>query len=141
MVSRWLKLLIVILLVCVFSSCDLKRSNPLDPNGDGDVIIPEPVTGITYHANSLNQTPCFVTLTWQANNPYNTDGYYVYRGLGYNSSFELVGDVSINEFTHSSTNDLTVLPGYYWYRVSAYKIYPEGKLEGRRSEPMSVYIP
>ena len=42
---------------------------------------------------------------------------------------------------HSSADDPTVRPGDYYYRVSAYKTYPEGKLEGRRSEPYWVRIP
>ena len=139
MSSRWL-IVIIILFACFFSSCDLKRSNPLDPNGEGDIVIPDPVTGISYTATA-DQDLRVVTIRWVANSPYNTDGYYVYRGIGYNSSFALVGTVTINEFTHSSANDPSIQPGYYWYRVSAYKVYPEGKLEGRRSEPFSVIVP
>ena len=133
--------IMLILLTAFLGSCSLKRSNPLDPNGNQDIVIPEPVTGITYTTSSQNYIPCSVTVSWTANSPYNTDGYYIYRGLGYYSSFALVGDVKDTLFVHSSANDPTVRPGDYYYRVSAYNEYPEGKLEGRRSEPKWVRIP
>ena len=134
--------IMLILLTVFLGSCSLKRSNPLDPNGNGDIIVPEPVTGITYTTSSQNQIPCWVKITWTANNENNTDGYYIYRGMGYYSSYALVGDVTTNEFMHSSADDPSVQPKIdFYYRISAYKICPEGKLEGRRSEPYWVRIP
>ena len=134
--------IMLILLTVFLDSCSLKRSNPLDPNGNEDIIVPEPVTGITYTTSSQNQIPCWVKITWTANNENNTDGYCIYRGMGYYSSYTLVGDVTTNEFMHSSADDPSVQPKIdYYYRISAYKICPEGKLEGRRSEPYWVRIP
>jgi len=122
-------------------SCGLKRSNPLDPLGNFGVVSPDPVVGISYSTSAVNQNPRFVTLRWTANSPSNTSGYYIYRGIGYYSAFALIDSVSVNEFIHSSTNDQTVLPGAYYYRISAYKGYPGGNLEGLKSEPMFVRIP
>lgn len=142
MVKHLAKIIILIMLIILLASCSLKRSNPLDPNGNEDIIVPEPVTGITYTTSSQNQIPCWVKITWTANNENNTDGYYIYRGMGYYSSYALVGDVTTNEFMHSSADDPSVQPKIdYFYRISAYKICPEGKLEGRRSEPYWVRIP
>ena len=141
MVKHLAKIIILIMLIILLASCSLKRSNPLDPNGNEDIIVPEPVTGITYTTSSQNQIPCWVKITWTANNENNTDGYYIYRGMGYYSSYTLVGDVTTNEFMHSSADDPSVQPKIdFYYRISAYKICPEGKLEGRRSEPYWVRI-
>ena len=141
MVKHLAKIIILIMLIILLASCSLKRSNPLDPNGNGDIVVPEPVTGISHTTSSQHQNPCWVNIKWVANSASNTDGYFIYRGIGYYSSFSLVGDVKTNEFMHSSADDPTVRPGDYYYRVSAYKTYPEGKLEGRRSEPYWVRIP
>ena len=141
MVKHLAKITILIMLITLIASCSLKRSNPLDPNGNGDIVVPEPVTGITHNTSSQHQNPCWVNIKWAANSASNTDGYFIYRGIGYYSSFALVDSSRTNEYVHSSANDPTVQPGDYWYRISAYKTYPEGKLEGRRSEPYWVRIP
>jgi LysM repeat protein len=131
----------VLLITLTVSSCGLKRSNPLDPLGNSGVVTPDPVVGITYSTSAANQNPRSVTLRWTANSPSNTSGYYVYRGLGYFSAFALIDSVQVNEYIHSSASDITVQPGDYYYRISAYKGYPAGNLEGRKSEPIFVRIP
>ncbi len=142
MVKHLAKITILIMLITLIASCSLKRSNPLDPNGNGDITVPEPVTGISHTTSSQHQNPCWVNIKWVANSASNTDGYFIYRGMGYYSSYALVGDVKTNEFMHSSADDPSVQPKIdFYYRISAYKIYPEGKLEGRRSEPYWVRIP
>jgi len=132
---------VVLMLSLLVSSCGLKRSNPLDPLGNSSVVAPDPVVGITYSNSAANQYPRSVTLCWTANSPANTSGYYIYRGLGYFSAFALIDSVQVNEFIHSSASDTSVQPGDYYYRISAYKGYPGGNLEGRKSEPLFVRIP
>jgi len=134
--------LIPILLICMAGfSCGLKRSNPLDPSGNPEVIEPDPVRNISVIVSPQGQVPRTVTLNWDDNDARNTSGYYIYRGLGYYSAFALIDSVQVSEFIHSSANDATVLPGEYYYRISAYKGYPGGNLEGRKSEPKWVRIP
>ncbi len=136
------KLLAFALLVIValsMGSCGLKRSNPLDPLGNINIVTPDPVNGVSVNASPNNASVKSVTVRWRANNSDNTTGYYVYRGLGYYSAFSIVGEVQDSIFVHTGP---TVMPGVeYYYKVSAYKSYPQGKLEGRRSEPVWVYIP
>lgn len=140
-VSRRFIFSALLIALILLSSCGLRRSNPLDPLGHSGAVSPDPVVGITYSTSAANQNPRSVTLRWTANSPSNTSGYYVYRGLGYFSAFALIDSVQVNEFIHSSASDVTVQPGDYYYRISAYKGYPGGNLEGRRSEPIFVRIP
>ncbi|GAB1366766.1 hypothetical protein MASR1M36_16370 [Candidatus Cloacimonadaceae bacterium] len=131
---------LLLALSLILASCGLRRTNPLDPLGNESVIEPAPVVGITYSVSPAHQNPRSVTLRWTANSATNTSGYYVYRGLGYFSAYALIDSVQVNEFIHSSANDNTVQPGDYYYRISAYKGYPGGNLEGRKSEPVFVRI-
>ncbi len=138
---RILSMALMLMLALLSMSCGLKRSNPLDPNSNPDVVEPDPVNNISVMSSAAGQVPRTVTLNWDDNSPLNTSGYYIYRALGYYATFALVDSVQISEFVHSSANDQTVLPGEYYYRISAYKGYPGGNLEGRKSEPLWVYIP
>ncbi|MDD2229217.1 MAG: fibronectin type III domain-containing protein [Candidatus Cloacimonetes bacterium] len=138
----WLALFLLAMLISL-SSCGLKRSNPLDPIGNSSVVIPDAVQSPSATASSAHATVKSVTLRWTPNAAANTSGYYVYRGLGYFSSYTLVGtvnDAENNSFIHSGP---TVLPGYYYfYRISAFKYYPgAGNLEGARAEVAPVIIP
>ncbi len=139
--QRLFTALALLFVLAALFSCGLKRSNPLDPLGNSGVVSPDPVVGINYSTSAANQNPRSVTLRWTANSPSNTSGYYVYRGLGYFSAFALIDSVQVNEFIHSSASDATVQPGDYYYRISAYKGYSGGNLEGRKSEPIFVRIP
>lgn len=134
-------LIVMLVFSVLLSSCGLKRSNPLDPLGNGDVVVPDPVVNILLNTSALNQTPKTVTIRWSQNSSLNTSGYYIYRSLSYNSSYARVGDVMVNEFVHSSASDASVMPGDYYYRISAYKAYTSGILEGRKSEPIFARIP
>lgn len=134
-------ILFLIIILLTVTSCGLRRSNPLDPLGNPDVIIPDPVVGITVNTSATNQVPRTVTLRWTANSPSNTSGYYIYRALGYFASYALIDSIGVNSYIHSSANDPSVMPGDYYYRISAYKGYPGGNLEGRKSEPQFVRVP
>ncbi len=139
-----LLLLLTVVLVSVFSaSCGLKRSNPLDPLGNSNIVVPDPVMNPTATASAAHASVKSVTLRWTANNPDNTDGYYIYRGLNYYSAFTLVGTVSNAENTTFVHTGPTVQAGshFYWYKISAYKTYPSGNLEGSRTDVSPVNIP
>jgi len=138
--------LAAILILFSLFACSLKRNNPLDPNGNPDIIVPGEVSGITANAFGTGSDTRYVRLEWVSNNPYNTDGYYIYRSLGYYSAYAVVDTVMhaagspIQSYVHSSASDPSVSPGDYWYRVSAFKSYPAGDLEGRNSTPVFVRI-
>lgn len=131
-----LVLVCLVLLSGVLStSCELKRSNPLDPNNNQEITAPPQVTGLTASGSGAGILNKYVQLTW-TKNIINTDGYYIYMGLAYNSAYAridtLVGNLS-------TTNNMTRIipistPGFYYFKVSAYKSYPAGKLEGPLSE-------
>jgi hypothetical protein len=127
-------------------ACGVKRDNPLDPNGNNSIIVPGDVSGISANAFGSGAATRYVRLEWVSNNPYNTDGYYVYRSLGYYSAYAVVdtvlhaGGTALQSYVHSGENDPTVTPGDYWYRISAYKSYPSGNLEGRLSTPEFVRV-
>ena len=141
-----MRYLAAILILFSLFACSLKRNNPLDPNGNPDIIVPGEVSGITANAFGTGSDTRYVRLEWVSNNPYNTDGYYVYRSLGYYSAYAVVDTVMhavgspTQSYVHSSASDPSVSPGDYWYRVSAFKSYPSGDLEGRNSEPAFVRI-
>ena len=63
------------------------------------------------------------------------DGYYIYRSQSYDGLYELIMDE--DDETVSSYEDQGVdIPGnFYWYKMSAYILIDEEKLEGYRSEP------
>jgi hypothetical protein len=125
----------------MLSSCGLKRSNPLDPNGNPDVVAPDAVMNATASPSSGSASPS-ITIRWSANNPENTSGYYIYRGLGFFSSFTLVGSVDLAENTQFVHTESVFRNIQYFYKVSAYKTYPGGKLEGAKSiaNPYPVII-
>ncbi|KAF5040126.1 hypothetical protein DSECCO2_536720 [anaerobic digester metagenome] len=141
-----MKYLAAILILLSLFACSMKRNNPLDPHSNPDIIIPGEVSGIIATAHGTGSDTRYVNLEWGSNNPYNTDGYYVYRSLGYYSAYAVVDTVMhatgspIQSYVHSSANDPSVSPGDYWYRVSAFKSYPSGNLEGRNSVPVFVRI-
>jgi len=135
--------LLLSLLCLLVLSCSLRRSNPLDPVGNDEIIIPLPVTNVSATAQSVSGTNIRnVKINWSPNSSNDTDGYYIYRGLAYNSSYARVGEVGrVDEFIHLNVQPNRPGEGYY-YKVSAYKIYKDGRLEGRASFPPTwVFVP
>lgn len=132
--------------ILVISACDLKRNNPLDPQSHLDISEPGTVSGLNCSSQGMGNEPRAVILTWNNNEPYDTDGYYVYRSLGYYNSYALIDtvyhapNVQYQSYTHSSVNDPSVRTGDYWYRVSAFKRYPAGALEGRPCDPKHARV-
>ena len=132
-------LLLTVCLAFLLSACGLKRSNPLDPNGNPGIITPSPVSGLyIVRVSSAGAANKFVELGWEANSSTNTDGYYIYRGLSYNSAYARIDTVySVNTYSHSTN----VFPGDYYYSVSAFKNYNGSVLEGRISSRLFVRVP
>jgi len=127
-----------ILLLLLTLSCGLKRSNPLDPNDNADILVPEQVSGITALPSPANVTNKYVQLSWNANSSATTSGYYIYRGLSYFSTFAKIDTVfSTNSYSH-----INIFPGDYYYKVSGFMDYgTNGRLEGRLSTPVFVRVP
>lgn len=132
-----MKKVFYLLLLLLLFGCGLKRSNPLDPEANSNIIIPEQVSGVVAYASPANVANKYVQISWSPNSNTNTDGYYIYRGLSFFSAYVQVASVNyVNSYDH-----ISVLPGDYYYRVSAYKTYGGGKLEGKQSAPVFVRVP
>lgn len=136
----------LILISLLFVACDLKRNNPLDPRSHLDIEVPGTVSGLQLTPMGTGDEARAVAISWKSNNMIDTDGYYVYRSLGYYNAYALIDTVqhAINvenqNYTHSSENDPSVRTGDFWYRISAYKDYPAGRLEGRPCTPVHVRV-
>lgn len=127
-------LIITMTLTLLITACELKRTNPLDPLSHQNIISPPKVTGLTASGSGPGIESKYVELTWTRNTN-DTDGYYIYRGLAYNAAYariDTVGNVSPD--TQITRIVPIAAPGFYYFKVSAYKIYPAGKLEGPLSE-------
>lgn len=141
------KLIPIILIALALGACGIKRDNPLDPYENNSIIVPGDVTGLQHTVLGSGSPTPYILFEWNSNNAYNTDGYYIYRSLGYFSAYAIVDTVlhvanePLQRYIHSSDNDPTVRPGDFWYRVSAYKEYPAGRLEGRLCPAHFVRIP
>lgn len=117
--------------------CGLDRSNPLDPVGNDDILVPEQVSELVANPSHAGETNKYVSLSWRVNSTTTTDGYYIYRSLSYYSTFARVDTVfTVNQYDH-----IDILAGDYYYKVSGFKSYPSGRLEGRQSAPMFVHVP
>ncbi|MDD3536040.1 MAG: hypothetical protein PHC50_07845 [Candidatus Cloacimonetes bacterium] len=136
----------LVLLTVLMVACDLKRDNPLDPQSHLDVVVPGTVSGLQLIPMGTGTEARAVFISWNNNNIFDTNGYYVYRGLSFYSSYAIIDTVyhAMNadnqSYTHSSENDPTVQTGDYWYRISAFKDYPSGRLEGRPCTPVHVRV-
>jgi hypothetical protein len=121
---------IVILSLLFIVSCELKRNNPLD-----NVTPPPRVTGLTADGSGPGVENKYVELTWTKNPSATSDGYYVYRGLAYNAEYARIDTVSNVAPEEVVTRIIPIeSPGFYYFKVSAFKQYPAGKLEGSLSE-------
>jgi hypothetical protein len=98
-------------------------------------LIPSKVSDLTATGSGAGADIKKIILQWRKNTS-NTSGYYIYLGLAYNSAYAVVdtfaGNLSGTEFINTSID--VPSSGYYYVKVSAYKIYPAGNLEGQLSE-------
>ncbi len=138
----------ILALAVLTASCGLKRKNPLDPVANPEIVIPEMVSDVVTASSPAGASNKYVIISWRSNSPLTTTGYYVYRGLGYFSTYTVVDTVMVpvnpsntTTCTHGAKPWHLVFPGDYYYKVSAFKQYPEGRLEGRQSQPAWVRVP
>lgn len=129
--------------VCLLSgmmfitSCDLKRDNPLDPDGNASIHLPPQVIGLTAIASSANAANKFVQLTWNRNDIY-TAGYYVYMSLAYNSAY-VKEAYTLNPDGQSITHTYSGLaPGYYYFKVSAFNYRGDDTMPPNFPDPLAV---
>ena len=131
------KIIILFTLVLLFSVGCISRNNPLDPYGHADVSAPQRVSGLAGNASSGT----VVNLTWTPSSA--VDGYYLYRSMSMNGKYERVDKDQLNFAgfdTFTDHDDTFVARQYYWYKISAYVLVGDRKLEGYRSESIYVYI-
>ncbi len=123
-----MKYIILISLILFTLSCSLDRTNPLDPMVSS-INAPNKVTSI-YVATTADNT---IMITWD---PVPTvSGYYIYRSQSYDGLYKLIkdeGNISSNNY---EDQDVDIPGNFYWYKMSAYILVDEEKLEGYRSEP------
>ncbi len=122
--------LVTIALLLVIS-CSLKRNNPLDPLSSG-IQAPNKVTGINISITEENN----VEIQWDAMNPNYIDGYFIYRSQTYDGLYTIIFEPNETDSLYEDI-DVIIPPNFYWYKMSAYKIIENKKLEGYRSEPRS----
>lgn len=141
--------LALLCLLLLLGACGLKRSNPLDPASHDDLLVPERVINIGYLVSPAGISLKTVSFNWTPNNLSSTDGYYLYRAMGYNSDFARVDTVLTNvpdlsdkiPCIHGDEPWEIVMPGDYYYKVSGWKTYGDRRLEGPISDRVFVRIP
>ncbi len=141
-----MKLYKLIFIITVISSllafaCELKRTNPLDPLSHSNINPPNKITGLTASGSGPGVVSKYVELKWTRNDTLNTDGYYIYRGLAYNSAYARIDTLgNISPDTQITRIVPISAPGFYYFKVSAFTkhdIYNnvlDGTLEGPLSE-------
>lgn len=132
---------ILISIAIIIGSCGLKRKNPLDPQANPTIDIPKTIAELTIYTSSAGASSKYVELRWTANPSNNTDGYYIYRSLQYYGTYTRVDTTFTNSANHGSKPWHNVRAGEYWYKVSAFKDYSAGRLEGYACQPRWVNIP
>ncbi len=131
----------VLYLLCLFLliGCGLKRNNPLDPQLHTDILVPSQVSGLIATPSPANVPNKYVKLDWTPSPILNTDGYYIYRSLGYSAAFARVD--TVYSAAASTYDHIEVRPGDYYYKVSGFKALSGGRLEGRLSTSVFVRVP
>jgi hypothetical protein len=125
------KITIVIILLLLIISCSLKRNNPLDPLNSG-VQAPNKVTGINISVTEEDN----VVIQWDAMNSNYIDGYFIYRSQIYDGLYTIIFEPDEADSLFEDI-DVFIPENFYWYKMSAYKMVGDKKLEGYRSEPRS----
>lgn len=145
----YLALILVLILV---SACGLRRTNPIDPLADHneEFYVPDPVTNIAVTVSGAGLQFKTVEFRWTPNSNTTTDGYYIKRGMAYNALYAVVDTLLTNtpdqtdhliHAIHGSKPWHSVLPGDYYYKISAWKQYGDRRLEGRESSHIFVRVP
>jgi len=123
-----MKYFISVILFIFTLSCSLERTNPLDPLVSG-TKAPYEVTNITIVTTENNT----IIISW--NSVDTVDGYYIYRSQSSDGLYKLIKDEEEKSVSNYEDSDVEIPSTYYWYKMSAYIIVKEEKLEGYRSKP------
>ena len=123
------KILFLIYISILLVSCSLDRDNPVDPH-QSNIRVPQQVTNI-FVVKQHNS----VSISWD--NIEEIDGFYLYRSMSYGGYYELLQDLENTVTVFEDTNVEIADNIFYWYKLSAYTIVGEDRLEGIRSEPHS----
>lgn len=151
------KTLLFILLIAIFMyGCTLKRSNPLDPVSHPDLNIPQDITNILITHSGAHTDYHWVNLQWRWQSQQSADGYYIYRGQSYNGAYQKIHTVtntpaapdtiahSISWRDTDDNTDTGIVPGTYFYKISAFKRQGSSEdsiLEGPISSYQMVTVP
>ncbi len=126
-----LKIAIATISLLLIISCSLDRNNPLDPFYSG-IQAPGKVTGI----NISITEEYTIEIQWEPMNPDFIDGYFIYRSQTYDGLYSIIFEPDEADSLYEDV-DVVISENFYWYKMSAYKIVEDKKLEGYRSEPKS----
>ncbi|PID28999.1 MAG: hypothetical protein CSB55_02725 [Candidatus Cloacimonadota bacterium] len=128
----------LIVLFGLLTGCSLERKNPLDPQGNSDIQVPNLVTGIQLFKPQYSSNK-YVRITWDHQD--HADGYYVYRALTLNGVYEdLTEGTGILNSDSLFYVDYKVKGGnFYFYKLSAFKDYGK-RLEGPVSTPKGIAV-
>jgi hypothetical protein len=127
-------LLAVLTLLFFINSCSLDRSNPLDPSASSDVSAPGRVSEITFSKITSPQNT--VVLRWSQ--LLAADGYYVYRALSLHTVKERIATIEFGDIEEYSDTQGITSGRQYFYWLSAFIEYPQGRLEGKLSDYVRV---
>ncbi len=113
----WLFLAVVAIVIL---SCDLERSNPLDPDNNGNIDVPSEIKIENITASGSGSASKWVEIEW--NKSEDAAYYKVYRALDYNGTYSDLypdGIPNTSDSTSYTYRDNNVYSGnYYWYRLA-----------------------
>lgn len=121
---------LVIIMFFSLISCSLDRKNPLDPASNPEIRVPAKVTGLTYSRVTSPQN--IVVLRW--NLIPDVDGYYIYRAFSLHTAKERITVIESNLVSEYNDSSSITSGRTYYYWISAFIDYPEGRIEGPLSD-------
>ncbi|MCD4829252.1 MAG: hypothetical protein K8R90_07510 [Candidatus Cloacimonetes bacterium] len=131
------KLSLLLLALTLLAACTLERNNPLDPRNNSEIEVPQIVTGIELKSSGVGSASKWVDVVWDVNA--NAEGYYLYRALSYNGSYQNIAPAGIPNAEAPLYHDVDVYSDhFYYYKLSAYN---EFGLEGPISSPVGIRVP
>jgi hypothetical protein len=122
---------LLLFFVVFLISCTLDRNNPADPFYSG-IQAPTEVQNI--QVRRVNDTTS--EITWDIHEDEDVVGYYIYRSLYYNGSFEFLKERAYEDTSYTDSAEIILYDypiRWGYYKMSAYKIVNGHILEGRRS--------
>ncbi len=113
-------LLLAAIIALITISCELERNNPLDPDNNGDVVVPSAVVIDNITVSGSGSTSKWVQLEWSRSE--DAAFYLIYRALEYDGAYTNLFPDGIPNTSDSTTYyyiDSAVHAGnYYWYRLA-----------------------